>query len=329
MRTVTALSLAALALSGAACGTSSGQLEGASEAAPTTPDQVRTVQTPYGAQAVPLEPQRIVTLEGRRDFETMVALGLTPVAAGYQGDRDQPFARFIDADVDDVQLAFPANNEDLEVLAGLEPDLIVGRDVQDLDILDALTEIAPVLSVAGGGDWQVDLRRIATAVGREDRAEELLADYEQRLAEVRAEHREQIETAKVGVLQYSPGEFSWSAPKGFYLQSQVLTALGGTFPDFLAAAGNDDFDASEQASSEQLGQLVDADALLVVANVLADDDVDDRVALEADPLWSRLPAVQAGRVVFTDFSTNYGSYYAALEALRLLDQTYGTLDEES
>lgn len=119
MRTVTALSLAALALSGAACGTSSGQLEGASEAAPTTPDQVRTVQTPYGAQAVPLEPQRIVTLEGRRDFETMVALGLTPVAAGYQGDRDQPFARFIDADVDDVQLAFPANNEDLEVLAGL------------------------------------------------------------------------------------------------------------------------------------------------------------------------------------------------------------------
>jgi hypothetical protein len=35
--------------------------------------------------------------------------------------------------------------------------------------------------------------------------------------------------------------------------------------------------------------------------------------------------VKAGRVVQTDFRTNYGSVYAATAALELLDATYETL----
>lgn len=291
-RCTLALTLAAVTLS-AAC-SSTGE-----QAAEPALAQTRNVSTPYGDQLVPTDPQRVLTLESRRDFETMVALGLTPVAAGHQGDRDTPFADFIDADVSEVELAFPANNEDLETIARIDPDLVVGRGVAELEIFDALQAIAPVLSVEGGGDWKVDLRAIAEAVGREDRAEELIAEYEQRVAEVREQYADELASSKVGVLQYGgeEAEFYWSAPLGFYLQSQVLTELGGTFPDFLAAAGNEDFDASETASTEQLPELADADALLVIANVLEDAGVDDRAALAADPLWNRLPAVQADRVV--------------------------------
>lgn len=287
----------------------------------------RTVSTPYGDQLVPLAPQRVMTLEGRRDFETMVALGLVPVAAGHQGDRAQPFARFIDVDVSDVELAFRANMENVETIARIRPDLIVGRNVEDLDTLDQILALVPVLSVAAQGDWKADLRAIGAAVGRQQQAEARLAEYEQRLAQVRDRYAEAIDTARIGIFQYSPSEggLSWSAPRGFYLQSQVLTDLGGTFPDFLAADGNDTFEGLAEASPEQLGQLSDADAFLVIANVLVDRGVDDVAALEADPLWNRLPAVQAGRVVVTDFKTNYGSYYAALAALRLIEQTYDTL----
>ena len=69
-----------------------------------------------------------------------------------------------------------------------------------------------------------------------------------------------------------------------------------------------------------MGQLAPADAILMIANT-----EDERAALAAQPLWQRLPAVEAGRVVLTDSRANYGSVYAATECLRLLDGLYGTL----
>lgn len=72
---------------------------------------------------------------------------------------------------------------------------------------------------------------------------------------------------------------------------------------------------------EQVDLLADADAIVLIANT--DDDLAD---LEAAELWQRLPAVRAGRVVVTDFRTNYGSVFAATACLDLLDLTYATLD---
>lgn len=76
----------------------------------------------------------------------------------------------------------------------------------------------------------------------------------------------------------------------------------------------------ETFSVEQTGELAPADAILVIVN-----GADEQAQLEAQPLWQRLPAVTAGRVVVTDFRTNYGSVYAAGAALELLDRLYATL----
>jgi iron complex transport system substrate-binding protein len=121
------------------------------------------------------------------------------------------------------------------------------------------------------------------------------------------------------VVQYFAGDaFYASSTTGFYLQANTIADLGGTQIPFLEDGGsaleNDGF------SIEQTAELAAADAIVLIIGEPADRD-----DLFASPLWQRLPAVQAGRVVETDFRTNYGSVFAATACLDLLDAAYQTL----
>lgn len=64
-------------------------------------------------------------------------------------------------------------------------------------------------------------------------------------------------------------------------------------------------DGYVELSLERVDIIQDADAVLLIIDTAA-----ERSELAANPLWQRLPAVVAGRVVETDFRTNYGSVYA-------------------
>lgn len=119
-------------------------------------------------------------------------------------------------------------------------------------------------------------------------------------------------------MQYGDGRFYASGTTGFYLQANTIADLGGAQIRFLEEGGDALYD--DGFSAEQTERLSDADAIVTIVNEEA-----DRNALAASPLWRRLPAVQAGRVVETDFRTNYGAVYAATACLDLLDRTYQTL----
>lgn len=294
-------------------------------AAPAAP-ATRTVTHRFGTVAVPLDPQRVVGIEGRRDLETCLALGIRPVAVGsnavYGTDSVAPFLDFSLEGVTVIQQTEPS----LEVIASLRPDLIVTRDVNIEELRDQLLAIAPVLPVGSGvapdnsaDDWRADLQRVAGWLRRDDRLGASLAAYDARLAEVREAHAERIGGSVVAVVQYSAGEgFSTSTTRGFYLQAQALGELGGTHLPFLEELDQGEYIAS--FSAERTGELAPADAILLIANT-----ADERAEVEALPLWQRLPAVAAGRVVVTGSRANYGSVYAATECLRLLDELYGTL----
>lgn len=166
--------------------------------------------------------------------------------------------------------------------------------------------------------WRPDLEQVAAALGLEDRLAGPLGDYDAQLAAVRDRHADRIDSATVAVVQWGETEFGSSSTDGFYLQAQTLGELGGNHLEFLQTLA--DRNPDEGFSIEQTGELAPADAILVIVN-----SADERASLEAQPLWQRLPAVQAGRVVWTDFRTNYGSIYAAGAALALLDDLYATL----
>ena len=291
-------------------------------AAPT-----RTVTHRFGTFEVPVDPQRVVGLEGRRDLETALALGLRPVAIGsnalYGGEALAPW---LDLPLDGVAVV-QQTEPSLEQIAALRPDLVLTRDSNIEELRDELVALAPVLPVGSGtdpddsgDDWRADLRRVAGWLGREDRLAETLATHDARRDEIAARHADRIASAVVAVVQYSAeeGNLSTSRTDGFYLQAQALGALGGQHLPFLEQLERTAYIAA--FSTEQMGELAPADAILMIANT-----EEERAALAAQPLWQRLPAVAAGRVVFTDSRANYGSVYAAGEGLRLLDELYATL----
>jgi len=278
-----------------------------------------TVRTQFGTFEVPREPKRVIGWEGRRDFETALALGLRPVAIGsnavYETDTLAPFIQgFTKEDARVITQTQP----DLELIASLRPDLILTRDSNIEELVDQLKPLrVGLVPVKPDGPWRADLESVAGLLQRQEQTKKPLAAYDAKRDGVKEARAARIADATLAVVQFSENRFYASATDGFYLQANTLADLGGThLPILEERRGYDD----EGFSTERTGILKDADAILMIVNT-----EQERRDLEALKLWKRLPAVSADRVVFTDSRTNYGSVFAAGACVDLLDQTYAKL----
>jgi iron complex transport system substrate-binding protein len=283
-------------------------------------DGTVTITHEYGTFDIPLEPERVLVLENRRDLETAVVLDLPLRAVGIYGtDTSNVAAPFVPVDLDGVEII---NNSELnlEQIAALDPDLILARDIYLNDgEAEQLAAIAPILPVAGDGPWRDDLEQVAGWMQRSDLLDEALAEYDAAVEDVATRHADALASTPVAIVEYYPADQTFYAGgiDDFQLQANTLGELGGKLVPFLADRSYFD----EPFSIENLSEIADAGVILLVSNSQADID-----ALAANPLWQALPAVQAGNVVITDTRTNQGSVFAATESVRLLDQLYTPLD---
>ena len=290
---------------------------GASGPTTTAASGTRTVTLDRGQVEVPVDPQRVIAMENRRDLETAVVLGLPLVAVGVYGGRQDFAAPFVPFDATGVE-ALDTSQPNFERIAALGPDLVLSREMYLDELASGLPGGTPILPVSNEGPWRPDLERFGRWLGREAAVAEVLEGYDARLAEVRQRHADQLDSARVAIVEWYPAgaQFYAGGVDGFQLQANTLGELGGSLIPFLA--DRDYFD--EPFSLENVGELAAADAIVLVV-----DSEDARAELEASPLWQSLPAVAEGRVVVTDTRTNQGSVYAATESLDLLDELYGTL----
>jgi iron complex transport system substrate-binding protein len=75
---------------------------------------------------------------------------------------------------------------DLDAIQSAEPDVILGSKELDKDQYDELRKIAPTV-MSEGFDWKLNLRLHGEALGRTNDAEQLLIDWDNRVAKVRRE----------------------------------------------------------------------------------------------------------------------------------------------
>lgn len=303
------LALAAVAALTAACGGASAAppdtvsaTGNATDTPSPTPDTGAfpvTIEHVYGTVEVAEPPERVVSI-GYVDHDPLLALGVTPVAVrdwfGDQPHATWPWAQDELGDAEPTVL--PAGELDLEQVAALDPDLIVGIGYGITeDEYDRLSQIAPTLArpadhIDYGVPWQEHTRLIGRAVGRSQLAEQLVAEVEDQFAAVRAEHPEfSGATAVMGLAGNAAGEYSAYGPKD--VRGRFLTALGFEIPDEIAQAAGDTFYAS--ISQERLG-LFDADVLLWA--VAGQEQID---MLAGDELYQSLPVAQEGRDVFVEY----------------------------
>lgn len=168
------------------------------EAAPEATFPV-TIEHKFGSITIPAEPQRVLTI-GYSEQDPVLALGVTPIAVRYWfGDHPYgvwPWAQDKLGDATPELLNMPFGELNFETIVALQPDLIVATHSGiTADEYNTLTQIAPTLAQPGeyvdfGVPWQEQTRLIGRALGREARANELVAAVEAKIAAAGEAHPE-------------------------------------------------------------------------------------------------------------------------------------------
>ena len=106
------------------------------------------------------------------------ALGVKPVGATLAGGRVPLYLRAAAHGVEVVP------ESDFAAIGVAEPDVILGAKEFQGDEYDELKKIAPTI-MSEGFDWMLNLRLHGEALGRTNDAEELLIDWDNRVAKVK------------------------------------------------------------------------------------------------------------------------------------------------
>lgn len=275
---------------------------------PTAP-VTRTVQHPLGTAEIPIAPARVIALDRRAALPHLLALGVTPIAAlTYESIIGTPFPQVVAEQARDVAVlptGGSADDPNLEAVAAMAPDLVIGWTNGIEEVYPALSAIAPTVAVdVDFTDASVSLRSIAAALGREAEGEAVVAAFEERRG---ARLREIGDIGAVSVvLSIGDQQFRVYQPTGSSVARWLAEAGGRIVPDIASTNGEPYGDEYVLISPENLGQVT-GDTIVVMHNTGAAGEA-ALAELEGSPLWPTLPAVQAGRVVKINSQESVGSY---------------------
>ncbi|ORL16043.1 ABC transporter substrate-binding protein [Prescottella equi] len=156
----------------------------------------RAVEHARGSTEVPDTPQRVVVLEPVQ-LDTSIALGVVPVGAAVLSEATGVPA-YLGEKAASVALAGTVAAPNVEKIAALMPDLIIGTETRHAALYDQLAAIAPTVYMASQSDpWQNNVRFVADALGKMSEAQTLLGDYSQRCDEVAAKHETRGKSAQL------------------------------------------------------------------------------------------------------------------------------------
>ncbi|WP_280414228.1 ABC transporter substrate-binding protein [Nocardia carnea] len=250
-----------------------------------------SVEHAMGVTNIDSPPERVVALDPSY-ADAALLLGVPLVGyVQYRADPGNPFPDYL-GDIDD-KVADSVNvgttaEPNLEQILELEPDLIVSAKVRHESLYDQLTKIAPtVFSESTGPTWKQNIVLLGEALGRKDRAEELITSYEERAAAV----GEQIRARKPDVT-YSLVRFAGEDTARLYSSNsfigEIMTDMGIPRP----AGAPDSTDSIFTPLSTE--QILKADAGIVMVSAYTppgdegDSSRDQQARYEANPLWQRL-----------------------------------------
>lgn len=282
----------------------------------------RTVETSLGEVSVPKEIDSVVVLEGRRDLDIVLSLGLPLTGYPYEEegslDLESPLADELkEAQKNGAKEIFLADEINLEAIIGAAPDLIVSRAEDVEPIRTELEAIAPVIAIGdqSTSTWQEDLELVAAATGTEDRAKELIAGYDERVAALKEEYADELTSNTFVPLSYNEENVEVRPNR---LLSTNLRDLGAT----PAKSFQDSIDGKEISFSleQTLEGFKDADAIIALVN-----DKQVWKQFQDNGLYKQLPAVKSGNVVRSDKQTHEGAALIADHNLDVIEQLLKTL----
>ncbi|MER6500721.1 iron-siderophore ABC transporter substrate-binding protein [Streptomyces sp. NPDC001455] len=242
----------------------------------------RTVTHAMGKTEIKAAPERVVVLDVG-ELDNVVSLGVKPVGyAPSEGDAAIP--SYLKKDAGDPKNVGTINNLNLEAIANLKPDLILGSQLRAADKYDALSKIAPtVFSIRPGFTWKENYLLNAAALDRTAKAKTELDAYEAKAKKLGDDIGADKPT--ISMVRYMPDRIRLYAKASFI--GTILEDVG------LPRPKNQQIDdLAAEISTEKIDE---ADADWIFTGVYGDVKATKRDTTQSNPLWKNLKAVKEGR----------------------------------
>ncbi|NDJ18853.1 ABC transporter substrate-binding protein [Myxacorys almedinensis A] len=304
----------------------------------------RLVKHEMGETKVCGQPQRVAVLSPHI-LDSILSLGVQPFAYATDGllnlkKFDQPKKQI--PYLGNYVTSQPINvgdrkNPSLELLAKIKPDLILSEAWLAKEKYDLLSQISPTLLFSYFGpddqkDWRYDIEGIAKALGREDKAKELLTRYPDQISTVR-DQLASVVAAHPRVLCISTDNLASTIYlEEDYTVTRLLQEVGFKIvspQNSSLVPGN-----NMQISIEVLPQ-VETDLIFVMAwsnNNLKNPQEKVKQQWVKNPLLKQLPAFKNGHMFFVDYFIWGGVTRGPIAdglILEQLPQLLNPLNEES
>ncbi len=281
---------------------------------PSQAEATRTVENAFGETRIEGRPERVVTLyQGATD--TAVALGIEPVGVVYSWI-EKPMYHYLRDDLEDVAYVGLETQPNLEEIVRLRPGLIVASRYRHEQIRHVLSRIAPTVAQRTVFDFKASLELIGEATGRQSRADELLQDWERRVADFQYRVKQSLGDAwpqEVAVVGFK-GDHARIYYTGF--AGSILNELGFRRP----ASHRRDIWGVKLTTQESIPAM-NADVIFLFMDGSDPVVVANYRRWTSHPLWQTLDAVKQGRIYRVDpVIWNMGG--GVLAANALLDDIY-------
>ncbi len=276
----------------------------------------REITHALGIVQVPDNPKRIVVLTNEAS-EALVSLDIIPIGAA-QSWRGNPWYDHMAEALKNTQNIGKEMTVNVEQIALLEPDLIIGNLQRHEEIYPLLSAIAPtVLSQRLRADWQKNFLLYGETVGRKQKAEKILAEINQEIADLSKALGPNL-SEKISIVRFFTSQARLYQRDSF--SGDILNRLGFDRPDnqkensFVLTLGK-----------ESISQMDGDRIFYLVFEEKKDEKTKTSHSYLTHPLWRRLSAVQNGKVHKVDdvIWNTAGGILAARLMLENISEIYG------
>lgn len=259
-------------------------------------DTSYTVEHAMGTTTIEKTPEKVVILTNE-GTEALLALEVTPVGAvqSWLGD---PWYDHIKEDMTDVEVVGVEHEVNLEKIAALKPDLIIGNKLRQEAVYEQLSAIAPtVFSDTLRGDWKENFTLYAKALNLEEEGKEILSQFDAHLDEVKQNLGDKV-NQEISVVRFIAGQSRIYYTDSF--SGVIFDQLGfkrASQQTDLFTADNKLGNLAIEVGKEVIPKM-DADVLFYFTYTPQGDQaaLDTATEWTNDPLWKNLNAVKSGNV---------------------------------
>jgi iron complex transport system substrate-binding protein len=283
--------------------------------------ECRIIKHELGESCISLNPQRIIVTD-QESLEILVALGLKPIAAttaNRVGNKAPILTEKIDGLIDLGKESQP----NIEKIVKLHPDLILGFYISPQNY-QLFSQIAATVSITyTETGWKETLMQVAKIVDKNQEAEKLLEEYQERIENLRLAFAQNIEKQKISIMRfYTSLQFTQflnelSFPVG------ILKELNLSIPLAQRQVSSSPNVSYNNVSLERVN-LLESDAMFIALDPGSEENFKK---YQNSPLWQTLNVVK-NKKVYT-VNSGYWIFGNILSANAILDDLVKYLLERS